>query len=290
MKRLIEVAEEQASMSSIVGLTGVFEGLASMRIAQIKDQVLSSEKFFVELWDIYSQIRVNKEFNYGRKDTDDVIDKELFIVITAEGGFSGDIDQKLIRWVLKAYDPKQNDLIIIGHHGAMQLTQAGIGFKRYFKLPPHDDNINVLPLVEQVTKYRATSVFYQTYITLMVQDIKRLEMHRAISDASKKAKTKAKIDDNMHIISEENYIFEPSALSVATHMERTMMQVTLTQTILDSKLAQYASRFRSMRRASEKAEEMTKALKLEYNRTKRFTADERLKEVINGIRKAEQLV
>jgi len=287
MKRLVEVAEEQASMSSIVGLTGVFEGLASMRIAQIKNQVLSSEKFFVELWDIYSQIRVNKEFKYGRKDEDNVIDKELFIVITAEGGFSGDIDQKLILWMLKAYDPNKNDIIIIGHHGAMQLTQAGVVFKRYFKLPPHDNNINVLPLVEQVTKYRTTSVFYQTYITLMVQDIKRLEMHRAISEASKKAKTKG---DNMHIISEENYIFEPSALSVATHMERTMMQITLTQTILDSKLAQYASRFRSMRRASEKAEEMTKSLKLEYNRTKRFTADERLKEVINGIRKAEQTV
>ena len=27
----------------------------------------------------------------------DVIDKELYIIITAEGGFSGDIDQKLIR-------------------------------------------------------------------------------------------------------------------------------------------------------------------------------------------------
>ena len=109
MKRLIDVAAEQAAMKSVVGLTNVFEGLASMRIAQIKDQVLSSQKFFNELWAIYSQIRVNKRFNYGRNIEDSVLDKELFIGITAEGGFSGDIDQKLIQWMLKSYDLNSDD-------------------------------------------------------------------------------------------------------------------------------------------------------------------------------------
>lgn len=283
MKRLIDIASEQSAMQSVLGLTNVFEGLASMRIAQIKDQVLSSERFFNELWAIYSQIRINKRFSYGRESDDKVIDKDLFIAITAEGGFSGDIDQKLIGWMLQSYDPAKQDLIIIGHHGAIQLTQAGVGFKRYFKLPMHDNNINVLPLISQVKQYRSTIVYYQSYITLMVQDIKKIELHGAIEAASKKA------DKDDHIITEENYIFEPSTEIVASHLESTMLQITLTQTILDSKLAQYASRFRSMRSASEKANEMSGDLKLEYNRTKRFLSDERLKEVINGLRKAEQI-
>ncbi len=283
MRSLIEIAAEQNAMQSVLGLTNVFEGLASMRIAQVKDQVLNSQKFFGELWAIYSQIRVNKEFSYGRLESDDVLDKELFIAITAEGGFSGDIDQKLIEWMLQHYDPAKQDLVIVGHHGALQLTQLGVSFKRYFKLPLHDSNINVFPLVAMVKQYRATSVFYQTYVTLMVQDIKKIEMHRAIETASKQA-----VRDK-HIISEETYIFEPSAIDVASHMESTMLEITLTQTILDSKLAQYASRFRSMRAASDKADEMNGHLKLDYSRTKRFVADERLKEVINGLRKAEEL-
>ncbi len=284
MKRLTEITEEQTAMQSVLGLTNVFEGLASMRIAQVKDQVLSSQRFFNELWAIYSQIRVNKQFSYGRNDSDKIIDKDLFIAITAEGGFSGDIDQKLINWMIQSYDPNKNDLIIIGHHGALQLTQLGIGFKRYFKLPFHDSNINVAPLIDQVKQYRSTIVYYQTYVTLMVQDIKRIELHRAIEDASQHA------DRDNQIISEETYIFEPSAQAVANHMESTMLQITLTQTILDSKLAQYASRFRSMRSASEKADETNQSLKLEFNRTKRYVADERLKEVINGLRKAGQAI
>ena len=280
MKRLNDVLAEQQSMASVVGLTDVFEGLASMRIAQVKDQVLSSQRFFNELWSIYSQVRVSKQFSYGRGYVEPQIDKELFIAITAEGGLSGDIDQKLINWMLSGFDASKTDIIIVGHHGALQLAAAGIPYKRYFKLPIHDNNINVFPLIEQIKLYRSTVIYYQAYVTLMVQDIKKIELKSAIMEASRQASQKTRL------ISDENYIFEPSPEDVASHLESTMMQITLTQTILDSKLAQYASRFRSMKSASEKADELMRGLKREYNRTKRFVADERLKEVINGLSKA----
>ena len=60
----------------------------------------------------------------------------------------------------------------------------------------------------------------------------------------------------------------------------------LSQVILESKLAQYASRFRAMSAASDKAKENHADLKLLFNRTKRALEDERLKEVVNGMRKA----
>ncbi len=39
MKRLNEIAQEEAAMATMVELTGAFEGIASMRISQIKNQV-----------------------------------------------------------------------------------------------------------------------------------------------------------------------------------------------------------------------------------------------------------
>ncbi len=282
MKRLNDITSEQQAMQSVVGLTDVFEGLASMRIAQIKNQVLSSQSFFRELWGIYSQVRVSPNFTYGRGLEKPEIDKDLFIAITAEGGFSGDIDQKLIDWMLSMYDPSKHELIIVGHHGALQVSQAHIGFKRYFKMPLHDNNINVMPLINQVKRYKTTTVFYQTYVTLMVQDIKKIELKRAIEQASASHKK------SVGQLISDDYIFEPSVESVASHLENTMMQITLTQTILDSKLAQYASRFRAMRRANDKASDMSSELKREYSHTKRFIADERTKEVLNGLMKMEQ--
>src|SRR5690348_1440509 len=100
MKRPQEIAKDHLTMQSIANLTTVFESLASMRIAQTKDQVLQSQVFFKELWDMYAQMRVDSLFRFGREETDEVLDRDLYIVITAEGGFSGDIDQKLITWML----------------------------------------------------------------------------------------------------------------------------------------------------------------------------------------------
>jgi hypothetical protein len=69
MKHPNEIAREEISMATLVELTSVFEGIASMRISQIKNQVLQSTKFFNELWHIYTQLRVDNLFSFGR-DTD----------------------------------------------------------------------------------------------------------------------------------------------------------------------------------------------------------------------------
>lgn len=283
MSRLLEVAAQRRAMSTIVNLTSVFEGLASMRISQTKNQVLQSQAFFNELWQVYSQIRVDNLFRFGRTQSEESINKQLYIVITAEGGFSGDIDQKLIAWMLEQFDPQKQDIIVIGHHGAMQLIQADIAFKKYFTLPSKDKNINVQPLIKEVRKYHSTVVFYQTYVSLMVQDIKRIELNRAVQEKGKH------VNKAENIISEQTYIFEPSTLDVMAHLERSMMEIALSQVILDSKLAQYASRFRAMSMANDKADEWYGDLTSDYNRTKRRMQDERLKEIINGLRNVRQV-
>lgn len=279
MSRLTEVANHRIAMATIVNLTSVFEGLASMRISQVKNQVLQSQDFFSELWQIYRQLRVDSLFRFGRGQSEEVINKQLCIVITAEGGFSGDIDQKLITWMLSQYDPAKQDIIVIGHHGALQLIQRGITFKKYFTLPSRDRNINVQPLVREVRRYESTVVFYQTYVSLMVQDIKRIELQSAVAEEAKRVS-----DENEEVISEATYIFEPSTFDVVAYLERSMVQIALSQVILDSKLAQYASRFRAMSMANDKADELADDLTMLYNRTKRRNQDERLKEMINGLR------
>jgi len=282
MRQLIDIAHEETAMNTLVDLTSVFEGIASMRISQIKSQVLQAEQFFGELWNIYQQIRVDSLFRYGRSsiDGEKLSDKDLFIIITAEGGFSGDIDQKLISWMLESYDKETMDIIVIGHHGAVQLAQQGVVFKKYFKLPEKDQNINVSPIVREVQRYKNSTVYYQTYVSLMVQDVKRIALSTAVQELGRT------VNKTEEIISEGNYIFEPSTYAVVDHLERSMLYVTLSQVILESKLAQYASRFRAMSAAHSKADESRDDIHMLFNRTKRGIKDERLKEIVNGLRKA----
>lgn len=282
MKRPAEIEKEEQSMSTLVELTSVFEGIASMRIAQTKNQVMQATKFFNDLWAIYSQLRVDSLFRFGRSQEEDaIVDKELYIIITAEGGFSGDIDQKLISMMMTTYNKDQHDIIVIGHHGAVQLAQRGIQFKKYFKLPSKDQNINVSPIIREVQQYKNTTVFYQEYVSLMTQDVKSISLSTAVQQQG------AHADTNQETISEENYIFEPSTFAVVGHLERSMLQIAVSQLILDSKLAQYASRFRAMSASHQRSDEAKADLHLQYNRAKRGIKDERLKEIINGMRKSK---
>lgn len=282
MKQPIEIAKDERSMGTLVELTSAFEGIASMRIAQIKNQVLQSTIFFDELWAIYSQLRVDSLFSFGReKSNTQVINKELYIIITAEGGFSGDIDQKLVQLMLTTFNPEKNDIVVIGHHGALQLAQRGISYKKYFKLPNKDKNINVMPIIREVQQYASTKMFYQEYVSLMVQDVKRIELSSAVREKGVES------DSNRDIISEDTYIFEPSTYAVAAHLERSMMQIAVSQLILNSKLAQYASRFRAMSASHQRADENKNELHMDYNRARRGLKDARLKEIINGIKKSK---
>ena len=287
MKRPQEILEEFNTISTIVDLTGIFEGIASLRIAQVKNQVLQSQDFFERLWHIYNQIRVDSEFRFGRSQGEaQVIDKELFIVITAEGGFSGDIDQKLLDWMLKQYDSSKHDIIVIGRHGANQLAQRGISIKKYYKLPVKDQNTNVAPIIAEVQKYKSTTAWYQTYVSLMVQDVKKIGLRAAVQERGNSiGKEDVSEEDLSEIISEENYIFEPSTFHVVDHLERSMLGIALSQIILESKLAQYASRFRAMSAANDKAKETQDDTRMLYNRSRRHLQDQRLKEIMAGLRK-----
>jgi ATP synthase F1 gamma subunit len=281
VRQLTDIAQSRDSVATIVGLTDAFEGIASMRIAQIKDQTQQSQQFFDELWRIYTQVRVDELFHFGRQQSSlEVVNKELLILVTSEGGFSGDIDERLVNQALEKYQPERNDIIVIGHHGLVLLQQRKIQPKRSFQLPKHDRNITAGPLTSEVQRYESTTAFYQSYVSLMTQEVKTIKLATAVAERGKT------VEAATEVISESNYIFEPSTYAVVDHLERSMLQITLSEVILESKLAQYASRFRAMTIANDRADESLAELKTQYYRAKRHLKDERLKEIMNGLRGA----
>lgn len=281
MRRPLEIKAQEASVRSVVSLTSALESLSSMQIAKTKNKVLISNQFFDEVWNIYKQIRVDVLFNYGRIDGEKPIDKELLILITAKGGLSGDIDNRLIKRVVERYDETKNDVLVVGHHGALKLKQSHIDSTYYFDLPEHD-NINVDPLMDIVRKYTKSRIFYQDYISLSQQEIKDVDLSEVVSSKGRVADMVTVGDD---LISQKNYIFEPSAYAVAAYLENSILRLTISQFIYDSRLAQVASRFKAMSAAKERSIDNAATLHLEYNRAKRNLVDTRLKESLAGLKK-----
>lgn len=281
MRRPLEIRAEEASVRSVVSLTSALESLSSMQIAKTKNKVIISNQFFDEVWNIYKQIRVDVLFNFGRQIDEKPIDKELLILITAKGGLSGDIDQKLIRKVIERYDETKNDVLVIGHHGLIKLKQAHIDATYYFDLPERD-YVNVDPLMALTRKYAKSRIYYQDYISLSQQEIKDVDLSEVVSSKGRVADM-ATVGDDM--VTEKTYIFEPSSYAVAAYLEDSILRLTISQFIYDSRLAQVASRFKAMSAAKERSIENASTLHLEYNRSKRNQVDTRLKESLAGLKK-----
>lgn len=281
MRRPLEIKAEEGSVRSVVSLTSALETLSSMQIAKTKNKVLISNQFFDEVWTIYKQIRVDVLFNFGRTVDETPINKELLILITAKGGLSGDIDNRLIRKVVEHYDETKNDVLVIGHHGALKLKQAHIDHTYYFDLPEHD-YVNVDPLMTIIKKYAKSRIYYQNYISLSQQEIKDVDLSEVVSSKGRVADM-ATVGDDM--VTEKTHIFEPSSYAVAAYLENSILRLTISQFIYDSRLAQVASRFKAMSAAKERSMDNAAQLHTEFNRAKRSQVDTRLKESLAGLKK-----
>lgn len=273
------IQAEAGQVGTVSELTGIFESIASMRIGKIKDRVAKSELFFAELWQIYTQLRVDPSDRLTGKNGPKRDKPNVFLALTSEGGLSGDIDQRIVRTVLDNIDTNTTDLIVIGAHGATQFVQNHAKIKRYFRLPDIDQAIDVSPIVDELLGYQQPTVWFQRYVSLSVQEVGRIDLLGRVRSLATGAE-EAKVGE---IISPREYLFEPSVDDVIRYLESVMMEIALSQVILESRLAQYASRFTAMSAAKKRAKELQLELVMSYNRARRGEADDRIKEIVNAM-------
>jgi F-type H+-transporting ATPase subunit gamma len=277
MRRPGIIEKEMGSIGTLKDLTSVFESLASTQVAKVKDKVQMSQAFFDLLWQRYTSLRVDPKKRITGRDGIGDNGRKVLILISAEAGLSGDLDMRMIETMQAEYDPTETDIVVLGSHGASQLSQRGIPYIHFFQVPETDHYIDVSPVIDVVLPYEKITVYYEEYLSLGQQDVKSINLVTHIQAMSKKAEE--------DVITAAETIFEPSLDEIADEMEASMMSLALSQTILQSGLAQAASRFNAMTVAEDRAGDLLGEYKLEFHRSKRAESDRRLREVLVGIKK-----
>lgn len=277
MRRAITIQGELTQIRTIEDLTEVFESVASMHIARIRNRVVASQQFFSELWPTYRSLRIDPK---ERVATQRKIRKGsmAFVAITSEGKLGSAADEQIIDALLASVPTgKKPDIIVVGTHGLTRLEQHGVFVSKAFTLPVGDINFGVGEMIEVLQPYDQISVFYQTYESLRTQKIERIELLNAVRELGEG------MGEEGETVSSRDYIFEPGISEIATYMESVMMGVALIQIVMESKLAGYAARFNNMSRAKQRAKDLLGEMQLDYYRTKRNERDERLQEIMKAV-------
>jgi F-type H+-transporting ATPase subunit gamma len=278
MRRASTIQREAEQIDTVENLTGVFESLASTQVAKIRNRVELSKEFFDLLWKRYSSIRIDPSSRITHRNQTNN-QRNVFVIISAESGLSGDIDQRLIETMLQDFDNSTTDIVVLGSHGANQLKQGGIPFVRYFKIPESDNYIDVTPVIGAISSYAKITVYYEEYVSLGVQGIKKIDLISSIRSMSDM------VEPGEDIMTADDTIFEPSLEEIADLMETEMMTLAFSQAIFESTLAQDASRFNAMAVAKKRAMELVDLFKLEFHRAKRSEADRRSREVMISLKR-----
>lgn len=276
MRRPNIIEKDMVGITTLGNLTNVFESLASTQVAKVKEKAQIGQEFFNLLWERYTSIRVDPKSRITNR-SENGNGRKVLVLISAEAGLSGDLDMRMIETMQQEYDPSDTDIIVLGSHGASQLSQRGIQYAHFFQVPETDTYVNVGPVIEAVLPYSQIVVYYEEYISLGQQEVRSFNLVSRMHDMSVSADEGA--------MTAADTIFEPSLGEIAARMEIDMLSLALAQTILQSGLAQAASRFNAMTSAEERASEMLADYKLEYHRAKRADGDRRLREVLVSIKK-----
>jgi ATP synthase F1 gamma subunit len=284
MQKASAIQVQLDEIVTIKELTDVFESLSSTQIAKIKDKVEYSTSFFERLWRIYGSLRLDPKsrITYTTPEDGPNGKKRVFIIISADAGLSGDIDDRLVEAVLEDYNAADTDIVIVGQHGASQLHQRGLTYQYFFKAPESENFVDVSPILAIVAPYPQITVYYEAYLSLGSQKIKKIDLIASVRQMSEN------INPDETIISDYDTVFEPSLDEIIDRIEVTMVGLALSQVILMSSLAQYASRFNAMVMAKRRALQMALDYRLDFYRAKRSENDKRLREMMVGLKKRKR--
>lgn len=283
MRRASAIEKDASEITVVQGLTSVFESIASTQVAKVKNNAALSKEFFQLLWQRYTSLRIDPESRLiYRIENMSRNPKTVFVIISAEAGLSGDIDNRLIDTMLRDYDLKTVDIVVLGSHGAQQLMQREVSFTHFFKVPETDRYIDVSPVIAVIKDYARIVVYYEEYLSLAEQGIRRMDLVSSLREMTEDA-----VEDAM---TTDDTIFEPSLDEIANEMEASMMSLGLSQAILESGLAQAASRFNAMAVAKKRATELLTTYRLEYHRAQRSENDRELREVLISLKEKRKRV
>jgi F-type H+-transporting ATPase subunit gamma len=267
MNNLIDIKERISQVGTLQHLVDAYEEIASIRMKKIRNSVLTNRYFQDEINMIFDQLRVSYAKEVAtlakkRKGKETITflphnGKVVSVLLSANTGLYGDITIKTFQLFIQEAKKGLSELTIVGRQGLSQYLSEGLGRPyTYFDLPDYGQNkIQLAEIVKHIVQYEEIHVYYGKYRNVIYQDPMELMISAQISLSGKSTEKPV------------SYLFEPSLEKILMFFETEIFASLFEQSVIESQLAKFASRFLAMDRATSNIKEEMKKLGFERMRT-----------------------
>jgi ATP synthase F1 gamma subunit len=285
------IVEELDALNSLRDLAESYEEIAATEMQKIKDSVLKTREFLMDLSDVFVDLKSSytrevkdliEKRKKGNKNLLPILQKKgklLLVYLSSNGKLYGPVTQKTFKLFyddLKKQDLSKADIVVIGAAGKELYDSAGIKKPYvYFEIPDSDVNIeHIKQLMSKFLGYEMVHVYYGKFGNVIKQTptISSITGEDIFETENLTTTTR-----------EDRFIFEPTLEKIFHFFETQIMANLFSQTLLENQLARDVSRVNAMEQALINIEDQSKKLNSLKTRLRHFIQNKKQMETISGL-------
>jgi F-type H+-transporting ATPase subunit gamma len=291
MANLKEVRDRISSVTSTQQITKAMKMVAAAKLRRAQQAIVEMRPYSNKLSQMLSNILSNLEgdvetsFGVARP-----VKNALVVVITSNRGLCGAFNSSVVKLAKALIEEEYSDLAKSGNLSVLFIGKKGYdAFKRrtdlnlitdYTELVGKDfsfDDSSVVSarVMEQFEagEFDKVDIVYGQFKNAAVQNfvVEPFLPVEKIEAGEDTSPVKA------------DFTFEPNKEALLEHLVPTILKTQFHKTILDSNASEQGSRMTAMDKASENAEDMLKALKINYNKARQEAITAEISEIVGGV-------
>ncbi|MGL5055474.1 MAG: ATP synthase F1 subunit gamma [Fusobacteriaceae bacterium] len=199
------------------------------------------------------------------------------IVMTSDRGLCGSFNNNVLKKLeeVRRNNPgKEVSVIAIGKKTREYCAKRDYDVKAvYSQLTPEIMFDKAKEISENIVEYYYSELFDEVYL-----------IYNQYESAVQYNLTVEQLIPITRVESEENtsYIFEPDAETVLSSLLPKYLNIVIYQGLLNNTASEHSARKNAMKNATDNAEEMIKALNLQYNRERQAVITQEISEIVGG--------
>lgn len=273
-----EIRDRIKSVQSTHQITKAMEIVSTTKFKKFVSIVAKSRPYSDSIHEVLKNIAAGvKHENHPLFDGKKEVKRIGVIVMTSDRGLCGSFNTNTLK-KLKEFEEshvgKEVSVIAIGRKGRDYCIKRDYDLKaEYTQLIPETMFEKAKEISENIVEYYYADIFDEVYV-----------IYNKFVSALRSDLTVKRLIPIERVESETNtsYIFEPDGEAILSSLLPKYLNIELYQAILDNTASEHSSRKNSMKNATDNAEEMIKALNLQYNRERQAAITQEISEIVGG--------
>jgi len=298
MANLQDIRRRIKSVNNTAQITKAMQMVAAAKMKKAQDQAVAGRAYADRLNAVLTNLKSNMEslshpFLEVREEG-----KHLILVISTDKGLCGGINTNLLKKVRNDL-PKDGEFVTVGKKLREQIANAQQELIADFPVedPVPFEEVKVISkfLVDEFRsgKYNKVSVAFTNFVSTLVQephvsqllpiDPSKLAEKRAYEGVGKGEVSETDKD----AATEKEYTFEPNPTAVLDALLPQYVNFQVYQMLVEARASEHSARMVAMKAATDNANNLTKELKLEYNKLRQAAITQELLEITTAMKAME---